>query len=174
MAVCGSSSSPCWALNLPACAFPRNGFAALYRGIFAKKYPPGINEEEADQPLGHYRSLNAVFTRGLKPEFRPSRRASRSSSAHATARCKNRRARSRHAPVAQRDRVHIKLAFTHGRNRLMKTGTTRSSSCPRSIATAFSVPGWLSRRSHPYSRLSAAGSSALSARNIRSTRSTNG
>ena len=45
--------------------------STLYRGIFAKKYPPGINEEEADQPLWAYPSLNALFTRGLKPEFRP-------------------------------------------------------------------------------------------------------
>jgi phosphatidylserine decarboxylase len=45
--------------------------AALYRRIFGKKYPPGINEEEAELPLGSYPSLNALFTRGIKPEFRP-------------------------------------------------------------------------------------------------------
>jgi phosphatidylserine decarboxylase len=44
---------------------------AIYRGLFNKKYPPGINEEEADRPLWAYRSLNALFTRGIKPEFRP-------------------------------------------------------------------------------------------------------
>lgn len=45
--------------------------ASLYRAIFNKKYPPGINEDEAEQPLGTYPSLNALFTRGVKPEFRP-------------------------------------------------------------------------------------------------------
>jgi phosphatidylserine decarboxylase len=43
----------------------------LYRGIYAKKYPPGPDENEADLPLWRYRSLNAFFTRGIKPEFRP-------------------------------------------------------------------------------------------------------
>src|ERR1700722_1165525 len=44
---------------------------SLYRTIFGKKYPPGINEDEAEQPLSAYPSLNALFTRGIKPEFRP-------------------------------------------------------------------------------------------------------
>jgi len=44
---------------------------ALYRSVFGKKYPPGLNEEEAERPLWEYPSLNAVFTRGLKPECRP-------------------------------------------------------------------------------------------------------
>lgn len=44
---------------------------SLYRAIFSKKYPPGINEDEAEQPLWAYPSLNALFTRGVKPEFRP-------------------------------------------------------------------------------------------------------
>lgn len=43
----------------------------LFRQVFGKKYPPGLNEHEADQPLSNYPSLNAVFTRGLKPEYRP-------------------------------------------------------------------------------------------------------
>ena len=34
-------------------------------------YPPGLNEQEADRPLEDYRSLNALFTRGVKPEYRP-------------------------------------------------------------------------------------------------------
>jgi phosphatidylserine decarboxylase len=45
--------------------------ASLYRTVFAKKYPPGINEGEAERPLGAYMSLNAFFTRGIKPEYRP-------------------------------------------------------------------------------------------------------
>jgi phosphatidylserine decarboxylase len=44
---------------------------SLYRSIFNKKYPPGINENEAERPIAAYPSLNALFTRGLKPEFRP-------------------------------------------------------------------------------------------------------
>lgn len=45
--------------------------ASLYRKVFTTKYPPGINEAEMEQPLSAYTSLNALFTRGLKPEFRP-------------------------------------------------------------------------------------------------------
>jgi phosphatidylserine decarboxylase len=43
---------------------------AVYRGIFLKKYP-GLAEHEAELPLSEYPSLNALFTRGIKPEFRP-------------------------------------------------------------------------------------------------------
>jgi phosphatidylserine decarboxylase len=44
---------------------------SLYRKVFGKKYPPGINEDEAEKPLWMYSSLNALFTRAIKPEFRP-------------------------------------------------------------------------------------------------------
>ena len=43
----------------------------LFRNVYARMYPPGLNEREAEKPLGSYRSLNAVFTRGVKPEYRP-------------------------------------------------------------------------------------------------------
>jgi phosphatidylserine decarboxylase len=43
----------------------------LYRAVFNKKYPPGLNEDEAEKPLWAYKSLNALFTRGLKPACRP-------------------------------------------------------------------------------------------------------
>lgn len=43
----------------------------LFRDVYATRYPPGLNAEEAEKPLESYRSLNAVFTRGLKPEYRP-------------------------------------------------------------------------------------------------------
>ena len=43
----------------------------LYRDLYRKKYPPGLNEDEAERPLLDYPSLNALFTRGLKPECRP-------------------------------------------------------------------------------------------------------
>jgi phosphatidylserine decarboxylase len=44
---------------------------SVYRSVFAKKYPPGLDETEAEKPLWAYPSLNAVFTRGLKPGCRP-------------------------------------------------------------------------------------------------------
>jgi phosphatidylserine decarboxylase len=43
----------------------------LYRTVFGKKYPPGLDETEMERPLGEYPSLNAMFTRGIKPEHRP-------------------------------------------------------------------------------------------------------
>jgi phosphatidylserine decarboxylase len=43
----------------------------FYRGFFRKRYPPGLDEKEAEKPLWAYPSLNALFTRGLKPECRP-------------------------------------------------------------------------------------------------------
>jgi phosphatidylserine decarboxylase len=43
----------------------------VYRSVLGKKYPPGLNEQEAERPLWEYPSLNAVFTRGIKPEYRP-------------------------------------------------------------------------------------------------------
>ena len=43
----------------------------LFRSMYAKMYPPGLNEQEAEKPLEAYRSFNAVFTRGVKPEYRP-------------------------------------------------------------------------------------------------------
>jgi phosphatidylserine decarboxylase len=43
----------------------------LFRDLYARMYPPGLKEEEADRPLEMYRSFNALFTRGVKPEYRP-------------------------------------------------------------------------------------------------------
>ena len=43
----------------------------LFRDMFVRKYPPGLNEQEAEKPLEAYRSFNALFTRGVKPEHRP-------------------------------------------------------------------------------------------------------
>jgi phosphatidylserine decarboxylase len=44
---------------------------SVYRTLFGKKYPPGLDEDEAEKPLWAYPSLNALFTRGIKPEHRP-------------------------------------------------------------------------------------------------------
>src|SRR5262245_163806 len=44
---------------------------AIYRTVFGKKYPPGMNEAEAELPLEEYPSINAMFVRGIKPEYRP-------------------------------------------------------------------------------------------------------
>src|SRR5262245_43410365 len=43
----------------------------FYRGVFARRYPPGLDETESEKPLWAYPSLNALFTRGVKPECRP-------------------------------------------------------------------------------------------------------
>ena len=42
----------------------------LFRDVYARMYPPGLNEQEAEKPLDSYHSLNAVFTRGVKPAYR--------------------------------------------------------------------------------------------------------
>jgi phosphatidylserine decarboxylase len=43
---------------------------ALYRRIYGKKYPP-LDESELEYSLDSYRSLNALFTRGIRAERRP-------------------------------------------------------------------------------------------------------
>src|SRR6202042_25487 len=45
----------------------------LFRDMFVRRNPPGLNEQEAEQPLENYRSFNALFTRGVKTEYRPIR-----------------------------------------------------------------------------------------------------
>jgi phosphatidylserine decarboxylase len=42
----------------------------IYRNIYGKKYPP-LDESELEHSLASYPSLNALFTRGIRPEFRP-------------------------------------------------------------------------------------------------------
>jgi phosphatidylserine decarboxylase len=42
----------------------------VYRTVYGKKYPP-LNESEFELPMWAYPSLNALFTRGIRPEFRP-------------------------------------------------------------------------------------------------------
>jgi phosphatidylserine decarboxylase len=49
----------------------------LFRDQYARRYPPGLNEEESEHPVDDYPSLNALFTRGLRPEHRPIPAASR-------------------------------------------------------------------------------------------------
>jgi phosphatidylserine decarboxylase len=43
----------------------------LFQDLYARMYPPGLDEQEAERPLGDYRSFNALFTRGVRPERRP-------------------------------------------------------------------------------------------------------
>lgn len=43
----------------------------LFRDLYARMYPPGLDEQEADRPLGDYPTFNALFTRGVRPEHRP-------------------------------------------------------------------------------------------------------
>jgi phosphatidylserine decarboxylase len=42
----------------------------IFRAIYGKKYSP-LDETESELPLWAYRSFNALFTRGLRPESRP-------------------------------------------------------------------------------------------------------
>ncbi len=42
----------------------------IFRTIFGKKYP-ALDENEFERPIWEYRSFNALFTRGVRPEFRP-------------------------------------------------------------------------------------------------------
>ena len=42
----------------------------VYRTVYGRKYK-SLNEAELDRPLGEYRSLNDLFTRGIRPELRP-------------------------------------------------------------------------------------------------------
>lgn len=42
----------------------------LYRTVYGKKYA-ALDESELERPLEAYRSFNALFTRGVRPELRP-------------------------------------------------------------------------------------------------------
>ncbi|HLN28739.1 MAG TPA: archaetidylserine decarboxylase [Gemmataceae bacterium] len=42
----------------------------VYRTIYGKKYT-ALDEAELEKPIWAYSSLNALFTRGVRPEFRP-------------------------------------------------------------------------------------------------------
>lgn len=42
----------------------------VYRTVYGKKYA-SLNERELDRPLAEFRSLNELFTRGVRPECRP-------------------------------------------------------------------------------------------------------
>ncbi len=42
----------------------------IYRTVYGKKYS-ALDESEFERPLGDYPSLNALFTRGVRPECRP-------------------------------------------------------------------------------------------------------
>src|SRR5262249_2351783 len=42
----------------------------VYRTMYGRKYP-APDEGELERPLGAYRSANALFTRGVRPEVRP-------------------------------------------------------------------------------------------------------
>jgi phosphatidylserine decarboxylase len=42
----------------------------VYRTLYGKKYK-SLNESELERPLAEFRSINALFTRGVRPECRP-------------------------------------------------------------------------------------------------------
>jgi phosphatidylserine decarboxylase len=58
-------------IRLSRVTIPRRLRPRLYRDVYARRYPPGLDENEAERPLADYPSLNALFTRGIKPECRP-------------------------------------------------------------------------------------------------------
>jgi phosphatidylserine decarboxylase len=57
-------------VKLARMPLPKRLRTRVYRSVFGKKYG-GLDEQEAEHPLVAYRSLNALFTRGVKPEYRP-------------------------------------------------------------------------------------------------------
>jgi phosphatidylserine decarboxylase len=58
-------------IKLARLKIPKRLRLRVYRDVYARKYPPGLDENEAERPLWTYPSLNALFTRGIKPECRP-------------------------------------------------------------------------------------------------------
>jgi phosphatidylserine decarboxylase len=58
-------------VKLARLPIPRSWRLRLFRDLYRKKYPPGLDENEAERPLTAYPSLNALFTRALRPEYRP-------------------------------------------------------------------------------------------------------
>jgi phosphatidylserine decarboxylase len=58
-------------VKLARLPIPRRLRPRLFRDVYRKKYPPGIDEGEAERPLCDYPSLNALFTRAVRPECRP-------------------------------------------------------------------------------------------------------
>jgi phosphatidylserine decarboxylase len=59
------------AVHLSRLPVPSRLRRRLFVDTFARKYPPGLDASEAECPLESYRSFNALFTRGMKPEHRP-------------------------------------------------------------------------------------------------------
>lgn len=47
----------------------------VFQTIYGKKFP-ALDESEFEQPMASYRSFNALFTRGVRPELRPISQAS--------------------------------------------------------------------------------------------------
>ena len=43
---------------------------SVYRKLYGRKYDP-LDESELEKPLAEFRSLNELFTRGVRDEFRP-------------------------------------------------------------------------------------------------------
>lgn len=53
-------------LPIPTAALRRKVYGTVYGGRY-----PALNEDELDKPLEEYRSLNELFTRGVREEQRP-------------------------------------------------------------------------------------------------------
>lgn len=57
-------------VRLARVPIPSQFRAKLYRAVYGKKYAP-LREDQLERPLADFRSLNDLFTRGVKSEYRP-------------------------------------------------------------------------------------------------------
>ena len=57
-------------VRLSRCPIPRRFRRKVYGTLYGDKYD-ALNEDELEKPLDEYRSLNELFTRGVRDGFRP-------------------------------------------------------------------------------------------------------
>lgn len=58
------------AVRLSRLPIPPRFRMRVFQTIYGKKFP-ALDESEFEQPMSSYRSVNALFTRGVRPELRP-------------------------------------------------------------------------------------------------------
>lgn len=58
------------AVRLSRCPIPKSLRSKVYRTLYGRKYD-ALDEADLEQPLSEFRSLNELFTRGVRPERRP-------------------------------------------------------------------------------------------------------
>ena len=57
-------------VKLSRCPIPASLRPRVYRTLYGKKYD-ALDEDELEKPLDEFRSINELFTRGVRPERRP-------------------------------------------------------------------------------------------------------